>query len=176
MVLLHQFPSYPRTFIENKFTISENLRKPSTLQSIYLNTVNGNPIEEIVNAFVNSSNIEKTYESIASFNLGKTATVSKDFSARSANGNFICYVSGHQHGSYVTSSNTYPNQKTISVPSGSTSVYQRSYGDINYDENRNQDNFYCIGIDTTLKNINICQIGGQTTNDMKERDFISISY
>lgn len=175
IVLLHQFPYYPLSFVENDFTISSDMRNTSTLSNTFLNTVNGDPIEEIINAFINSTSISKTYESIASYSLGKTATVSKDFSNRSENGKFLGYISGHQHGSYITHSNTYTNQFNVSTPSGSESTFQRSYGDTNFDDNRNQDNFYIIGLNTVKNKINIVQIGNQTTNDMRTRDKISIN-
>lgn len=177
VVLLHQMPFYPVSFVEGAFTVAPALRDLHTLQQIFLNTVNGNPIEDIVNAFMNSSEINTTYSSISSYHLEKTATISKDFSDRSENGKFICYVCGHTHASYISKSVEYPAQTIVSVPSGSENIYQRKYGDTNYDfENRNQDNFYVIGFNTDHHAINVIQIGGQETIDMRKRDMIAVSY
>lgn len=174
VVLLHQVPFFPATYVEGKFTISSALR--NQLQQFFLNTVDGNPFGDVVDAFINGTNISRTYQSIASYSLGKTATVSKNFSARGT-GKFICFCVGHFHGSYIFKDATYPNQITVAVPSDSRSVYQQQYGDTNYVPNRrNEDQFYVIGFDTAKKLINIAKIGGQVTNDMVKRDIISISY
>lgn len=174
VVLLHQVPFFPATYVEGKFTISSTLR--ISLQQFFLNTVDGNPFGDIVDAFINGTNISKTYQSIASYSLGKTATVSKNFSSRGT-GKFICFCVGHFHGSYIFKDATYPNQITVAVPSDSRSVYQQQYGDTNYVPNqRNEDQFYVIGFDTINHLINIAKIGGQVTNDMIRRDIISIPY
>lgn len=174
VVLLHQIPFYPATYVDGKFTISQAIR-PSIAQ-FFLNTVDGNPFGDIVDAFINGTSLSKTYNSIASYSLGKTASVAKDFTGRGA-GKFICFVVGHFHGSYVFKDATYPAQKTIVVPSGSQSAFQQKYGDTNYVPNsRNEDQFYVIGFDTDKKIINIAKIGGQVTNDMVKRDIISIPY
>ena len=174
VVLLHQIPFFPATYVDGKFTINENMR--ISLNQFFLNTVDGNPFGDIVDAFINGTSITKTYDSISSYGLGKTATVSKDFSVR-GEGAFICFVVGHFHGSYVFTDATYPEQKTIVVPSGSQSAFQQNYGDTNYAPNsRNEDQFYVIGFDTEKKIINIAKIGGQVTNDMVKRDIISIPY
>ena len=178
IVLLHQMPYAPMTFVNNPFTVTENIAyAPSHWNSLFLNTIDGNPIEEIVNAFKNSTAISKTYNSISSYGLGKSATVSKDYSGRAENGKFIAYFAGHTHASYVLKSQTYPDQISIIVPTGSENIFQRNYGDMLYDaETRNKDNFYCVGIDTDLKTINISKIGGQITTDMRERVITSIQY
>lgn len=174
VVLLHQIPFFPATYVVNKFTISENIR--ISLNDFFLNTVDGNPFGDIVDAFINGTNITKEYSSIASYELGKTAQVNKDFSVRGS-GKFICYVVGHFHGSYVFTDNTYPTQKTIAVPSGSCSTFQQKYGDTNYTpNNRHKDQFYIIGFDTEKKLINIAKIGGQITRNMVKRDIISLGY
>lgn len=174
VVLLHQIPFYPATYVDGKFTISQGIR-PSIAQ-FFLNTVDGNPFGDIVDAFINGTSISQTYNSIASYSLGKTASVAKDFTGRGA-GKFICFVVGHFHGSYVFKDATYPEQITIAVPSGSQSAFQQKYGDTNYAPGtRNEDQFYVIGFDTENELINIAKIGGQVTNDMVKRDIISVKY
>lgn len=174
IVLLHQVPYDEVTYIDDKFTATHDFRAEPPH---FYNTIDGNPIEEIVNAFMTSTRISKTYNSIASYSLGKTASVTKDFSSRSENGNFICYLCGHAHTAYVLSSQNFPSQKTIVVNAGSENIHQRSYGDVNFDpDSRNKDSFYCFGFDTDRRKINIVQIGGQITDDLRKRDFTSVSY
>ena len=174
IVLLHMVPSAPMDLIDNPFSYDN----PNfNWGSLFLNTIDGNPIEEIVNAFKNSTSIAKTYNSISSYGLGKSATVSKDFSGRSENGNFIAYFAGHTHASYVLKSRLFADQMCVIVPTGSENIFQRNYGDLLYDaETRNKDNFYCVGIDTNSKKINLIKIGAQVTTEMKERILTSISY
>lgn len=174
VVLLHQIPFFPATYVEGKFTISSGMR--ISLNLFFLNTVDGNPFGDIVDAFTNGTTLSKTYNSISSYGLGKTATVAKDFTGRGA-GKFICFVVGHFHGSYIFKDATYPSQITIAVPSGSQSVFQQKYGDTYYAPgNRHEDQFYVIGFDTEKELINIAKIGGQVTNDMVKRDIISVKY
>ena len=174
VVLLHQIPFFPATYVEGKFTISSDMR--ISLSQFFLNTVDGNPFGDIVDAFINGSNLSESYDSISSYGLGKTATVAKDFTGRGA-GKFICFVTGHFHGSYIFKDATYPDQITVVVPSGSQSAFQQKYGDTNYAPGtRNEDQFYVIGFDTENELINIAKIGGQVSNDMVKRDIVSIKY
>ena len=174
VVLLHQIPFFPATYVEGKFTISSDMR--ISLSQFFLNTVDGNPFGDIVDAFINGSNLSESYDSISSYGLGKTATVAKDFTGRGA-GKFICFVTGHFHGSYIFKDATYPDQITVVVPSGSQSAFQQKYGDTNYAPGgRNEDQFYVIGFDTENELINIAKIGGQVSNDMVKRDIIAVKY
>lgn len=186
IVLLHQSLDLINTtaatsnsrFEECNFTVSSRIRRD--LSQSTLNTVDGNPIGDIINAFINGSEINRTYNTTtsaqAAWNLNKTATVYKDFTNRGL-GKFICYIVGHSHCSLILKGSDYPNQKTIAVPSGSQSAFQQHYGDINYEnKGRNQDQFYVIGFNTDKGLINIVKIGGQVTNDMVKRDYISIPY
>ena len=171
IVLLHQIPYAPMDFISNEFCESEDIAYiKDRWWSVLLNTVSGNPIEEIVDAFIHSTSISKTYSSIPDFSLEKTATVIKDFSDRAEDGSFIAYIVGHTHGSYTLKSHTYTDQKCVVVPTGSSNIFQRNYGDMLFNaDTRAKDNFYIVGIDTEHKSINLTQIGGQTTIDMRKR-------
>ena len=168
MVFLHQIPYYPISYVDNGFTAASEFRNLSS--SSFLNTVDGSPIEEIVDAFMNSTAISKTYSSIASYSLGKTATVAKDFSGRSEEGDFIGYFVGHLHQPFIFKGNTYTDQYTVGIPSGSANLYQRHWDDIPYEaKTRNMDNFYVIGIDSDRTAIDLVKIGGQQTVDFNER-------
>lgn len=174
IVLLHQIPMYPITYIEGLFTQSNEYK--TSPEPYFLNTIDGSPIEEIVNAYMNGVVISKTYNSIQSFGIDKTATVYKDFSKRGT-GEFIAYFVGHLHQHLIFKGENYPKQITIGIPSGSENLYQRSFDDTPYvSSTRNCDNFFVVGIDTLNRKINIVKIGGQTTFDMRERKMIEIPY
>lgn len=167
VVLLHQTPHYPFTLIENDFTISEDLMKIS--QSSFLNTIDGNPICDIVDAYKNKKSINKTYSPISSYSfLNKTASINFDFS--SAQGEFLMYFCGHWHTPLICKDVTYQNQITMANPSGSRSGYQRQWDDIPPTNNgRNQDNFAVVSLDVEKNCINMVKIGGQVTIDIRER-------
>lgn len=179
MIILHQSSSTNMDFIENNpfCTTKETSYAYNNWSALFMNLIEGNPLEDLVNAFVNSTNIERTYGCQSWTEMSLTASVSKDFSQRSEDGQFIAYFCGHTHANYVFRSATYPNQLCIGLPTGSSNLYQRKYGDILYSPNtRNRDNFCFIGIDTTAKKINLVKLGGQITTDMRERWYTSISY
>ena len=179
MIILHQSSSTNMDFVENNpFCITkETSYAYNNWSALFMNLIEGNPLEDLVNAFVNSTNIERTYGCQSWTEMSLTASVSKDFSQRSENGQFIAYFCGHTHANYIFKSATYPNQMCIGLPTGSSNLYQRKYGDILYSPNtRNRDNFCFFGIDTAAKKINIVKIGGQITTDMRERWYTSISY
>lgn len=178
IILTHIMSSTNMDFVDHMFCTSEEIGFPYTNWSnLFMNTIDGNPLEDLVNAFMNSTAISQTYNSAAWTELGKTATVSKDFSTRSENGKFIAYFAGHIHGNYIFRSNTYPDQMCLVMPTASGNQFQRRYGDMMYSANcRNRDNFCVVGIDTENKMINLVKIGGQVTMDMRERTYASISY
>lgn len=167
VVLLHQTPHYPFTLLESDFTISEELMKIS--QDSFLNLINGSPICDIIDAYINRKSINKTYSSSVSV-VSKTATINYDFS--DAQGEFYMYFCGHWHTPLICKDSTYQNQITMANPAGSTSGYQRQWDDIPpTNDGRNQDNFTVVSIDTENKSINIVKVGGQVTKDMRKRKF-----
>ena len=179
IILLHQTSSGNMTFVENNpFCITkETSYAYGHWSDLFMNLIDGNPIEDLVNAFMTSTNFSHTYGCLSWTGLSLTASVAKDFSQRTENGTFVAYFCGHTHANYVFRSATYPNQICIGLPTGSDNLYQRKYGDILYSpSSRNRDNFCIVGIDTSAKKINLVKIGGQLTTDMRERWYTSISY
>lgn len=159
------------TVIEHPFTRIDGFTNDT------LTAIDGEPIGELITAFKTGANISKTYSptsSMASL-INKTATVAKDFSARGT-GKFACHICGHTHASRLVTYNTYNTLKGVFVPSGSRSVYQRQWDDINYSANGGQNNFYIISINTTKNKVNLVKVGNHTTIDMNERYFGSMSY
>ena len=86
---------------------------------------------------------------------------------------FICYIGGHTHASFVMRLADYPEQLQIIVPSGSNAVGQRRWDDLRPD---GSDNYYYIAINRDRKVIKLLKAGSRITNDCRERKITEISY
>ena len=174
VVLTHQIVHTSPVIVDCKFTGNKRYRLINDAFTrgwgYQLNNMQGNPIGDIVQSFIDSTQINNTYTNSA----GKAdSIVSKDFSNREK-GKFICYISGHHHFPYVLRDGTYNNQIQIIIPSGSNSYYQRKADDIRpVDDVLNS---YYISFDTQHKLIKLLKEGNQTTMDMVKRDILAIPY
>lgn len=177
IVLLHQIMYYYPEIINNKFTIEPQYRKVNAAfnggYGYLFNKMNGDCISDIVNAFIHSGSISRSYVQTI-HGVSRTSTVTKDFSTRGVNGNFICYLGGHSHAPFIVADGTYTDQLQVLLPSGSDSPYQRANGDIM--PIKNIPNYYCMSFDTTNKLIKIYKAGYQVTKGMTDRDYISMPY
>lgn len=182
IVFLHQAPHKTMSLVEHDFCTSESLAYSPSNPGQILNIIDGNPIQDIVNAFIKKINLNgEVYASDSTTGFVENAAVIKDFSARAEYGKFIGYFVGHTHSSYIlkntssggTNNEGYPEQLCICVPSGCNNFYQRKYGDMPCDGITNSDNFYFVGI--TNSNIHLMQVGGHTTIDFRNRDIGTIA-
>ena len=174
MVFLHQIPNSTSGFINHDFCIAEPLRSDYSWSSsaFFMNNMSGSPICEIVNAFKTGSEISETYTNSVT---SATSSVSKDFSGRGT-GKFIAYFCGHTHVQVIYQDDTYTDQKTIVLPSGSKWPEIQA-GDLplqKYFDDRQS--FYVIGIDTQHKLIKLMQAGAKVTLDMRKRDVAVLPY
>lgn len=172
ILFTHQALRETETMITHSFTM------PNISTTAMENAINGEPIGDILNAFITGGSISATYSPTSDMasKIQKTATVSKDFSGRGT-GKFICHICGHKHSPLILQDTTYSSIKSIVVPSGSADAYQRQWDDIRYKSNDvNKNNFYIIGVNTTSKKINLVKIGGYATINMTERFFDRLSY
>ena len=176
IVLLHQIVHTNPFIVDCKFTENTIYRQVANdFESGFgyqLNNMNGNPIGDIVQAFIEGTSINESYTTNMS-SQSLTSIVDKDFSSRGI-GKFICYLSGHTHASFVLKDGTYNNQIQILLPSASDSYYQRKADDIR--PISGIPNFYYLAFDTTNKLIKMVKAGHRITMDMTERDFITIPY
>lgn len=185
IVVTHQpiFSSttYPIQFVDNLFTMSSYYRAPVGILAAntdcgYIGNDFGaeeDPIGDIVNAFIHSGSISETYHPrSASWNLDDSS-VEKDFGNRE-NGNFICYICGHTHASFILRSGHYNDQMQIVLPSGHvTSNGQRRIDDIRPD---GTDNYYWIAVHPERGVIKLLKRGSNLTCDMRERYVAEIAY
>ena len=171
VVLTHQVVWTDPTIDDNLFSVTPYLRKITngfrSGDGYILNNMSGNAIGDVVNAFIHSLTVNKTYTNNAYTTTGlPNSIVSKDFTGR-ANGKFICYLSGHSHAPYILHGGDYSDQLQILVPSASTNIYQRRADDIRPE--LAQPNYYVISFDTANKKVKLLKIGRRTTIDMRLR-------
>lgn len=172
VVFTHQPLINSSTRIDNSFS------KSGTFSTSAPTAIDGEPIGDIINAFVTGGSISTTYSPTSAMSslVDKTATVAKDFSSRGT-GKFACHICGHTHSSWILQHSTYSSIKSVVVPSGSSNIYQRLWDDVRYKNTAvNKNNFYVIGIDTDTKNINLVKVGSDVTVNMTERRFDKVSY
>lgn len=179
IVCMHQIPNINPIYKQCSFcsdVTKTNLKKDLTDGYGYLQlSIIGNPIGDIINAFQHSLIIEKEY--IVKEEYKKyldNPKINYDFSKRD-NGKLICILTGHLHCSFITNSNDYNDQLTITVPSATTKEFERQNDDIKplcSDDN----NFYVLTIDTLKRNILIEKVGNTITIDGNIRDRININY
>ena len=153
---------------------------PDDVYYNYNNTINesgGNYIGDIVHAFINKKKFCKKYTMKTEANrdledvIIKVDFTSSAFKAKQVD--FICYIGGHAHASFVMRLADYPEQLQIIVPSGSNAVGQRRWDDLRPD---GSDNYYYIAINRDRKVIKLLKAGSRITNDCRERKITEISY
>lgn len=161
----------------------QTLRKGESAE--YYNAVDndGDPIGDIVNAFIGKTTISQTYTQ----NSGAdTLTVSADFSGVASGVEFICYMTGHFHQDtvgYLTRPAGDPKQLVLnvtcgcSVYGGSSYKYLADVSDLpRNQQDSTQDAFNVYGIDRQRKCVRIARVGSSCTFNMDFRDSLAIPY
>lgn len=155
----------------------QEVRKSANLATY--SDVDGDPIADIVDAFIGRTTILKAYNQ-----TGSPASVAASADFSSANAEFVCYLSGHTHqdGVYYV-----PNRDhlqlmlciTCATPvfGGANYKYLADCADLvrnTYDESMDAINVY--GIDTRAKAVKIARVGADTVYDFSERCWMTIPY
>lgn len=161
----------------------QTVRKGETAE--YYNAVDndGDPIGDIVDAFIKKTTISQTYTQ----NSGAdTLTVSGDFTSVASGVEFICYMTGHFHQDtigYAPRPVGDPKQLVLNITCGVSAYGGSSYkylADCS-DMPRNQmdatqDAFNIYGIDRATKTVRVARIGSNMNQLMEERNFMVIPY
>lgn len=160
-------------------TFWQEVRKSANLATY--SDVDGDPIADIVDAFIGRTAILKVYTQTGN---PSSVSVSADFSSANENAEFVCYLSGHTHqdGVYYV-----PNREhlqlmlciTCATPvfGGANYKYLADCADLvrnTYDESMDAINVY--GIDTRAKVVKIARVGADTVYDFSERYWMTIPY
>lgn len=171
---------------DSAFTVARGYRQTEDFITGwgYLGTnTQGDCIGDIVDAWINrkdiSGELAKTYSS--THNL-PDVTVSIDYSSLATydddgnliKGDFICYIGGHTHASYVVHLGDHPEQLQILVPSGNiTSVAMRQADDIRPNGSAN---YHFIAINRKRKVVKLLKAGQRITGDCRERKIAEVPY
>ncbi len=164
----------------------QSVRKGESAEHYNAVDNDGDPIGDIVNAFINKSTISATYTQ----NSGATTlTVSGDFTSVASSTEFICYMTGHFHQDtigYNPRPSGDPKQLVLNITCGCSAYGGISGGSYKYladcsDMPRNQkdstqDAFNVYGIDRTNKNVRVARIGSNLNNALEKRDVMIIPY
>ena len=171
IIALHS-PIDTLDLIDNDFTCSV----PTTSMGDY---GQGPIIQEIVDAWITKSTLSKTYAN--TLNAPATdvpdVTVSADFT--NAEGEFVCYLTGHTHRDYVgTSHLAAEKQICICISCGTISRTYFSMADdlLREADSQSEDLFNMIAFDTDRKQIRILRVGASQTADMRHREMTCIPY
>ena len=161
----------------------QTVRKGETPEHYNAVDNDGDPIADIVNAFIGKTTISQTYTQ----NSGaETLTVSADFTGVASGVEFICYMTGHFHQDtigYLTRNNGDPKQLVLNVTCGcsvygnGTYKYLADCGDLPRNQkDATQDAFNVYGIDRANKSVRVARIGANCTSGFDLRDYMTIPY
>lgn len=165
----HTNPSRYMTYnMDEKYTSS------TWYQSNYASTVmNGNPIPDIVNAWINGTTFSQTY-SYTFDNPPSPLSVSADFTARGT-GEFITYIGGHWHMDVLGTPTGYTDQPDYHVPAAGLSA--ATQGDIPRKAGTvSEDSFCVMAVDRNKKTVKIFHIGAHYTKDAVDRQYFKYNY
>ena len=127
----------------------------------------GNPICDIVEAFINGSSVNKTYDE-SEFQVNVSASFANA-------GNFVCWFVGHRHSDHIGFIPGY-KQLVICPPNGAMTVTATFCDMPRQNGTKTQDcfNLYCI--DVAKKTIGITRIGADVTYSGTDRIHTIVSY
>lgn len=165
----HTNPSRYMTYeMDTKYTSSTWKRS-----NYALTDMDGDPIPDIVNAWINGTTLSQTY-SYTYENPPADLSVSADFTSRGA-GEFITYLGGHWHMDVLGYPTGYADQMDYHAPAcGLTAATQgdmpRRAGTVS------EDSFCVLGVDRDSKTVKIFHIGAHYTKDAMDRQCFQYSY
>ena len=131
----------------------------------------------IVDAWIHGTALSKTYKPEGRYSdILPEIRVEADFTARGT-GEFICYLTGHEHADIVARLKEYPEQITICFAATAGGDYQNEWSDLpRVAGDRSEDAITVVSFDTYLKRINTVRIGSSKTIYMVDRTMVSIPY
>ena len=165
----HTNPSRQMTYNMDLSVTSDTWR-----QSNYSPTVmDGNPVPDIVNAWISGTTISQTYSYTFS-NPPAPLSVSADFTNRGV-GEFITYLGGHWHMDVLGTPTGYNNQPDYHTPAASLS--SATQGDIPRKIGTlSEDSLCAIAVDRDKKTVKVFHIGAHFTKDAIDRLYFKYAY
>lgn len=144
------------------------------MAKFYSKTWTGNPICDLIEAFIDGASINKTYEETGA---GITLSINTSFNK---NGHFVTWLVGHRHADFM---GFLPDYKQLVISPCATACSIDSpnstggYSDLPRKEGeRCEDAFNLYVITPDTKTLGIVRIGSNINYDLKERKYYKISY
>ena len=135
--------------------------------------MSGDPIPDIINAWINGTTLSKTYAYTFS-NPPADLSVSADFSNRGI-GEFITYLGGHWHMDVLGHPTGFNNQPDYHVPAAGLSA--ATQGDIpRRSGTLSEDSFCAVAVDREKKTVKIFHVGAHRTKDAVDRQYFKYTY
>jgi len=172
-IILHQAVgrTTETSFITNTFTSAD-----ADLVPPYNSLVDGTPIPDIVNAWINGLDINTTFSHLFGASYIPAINVVGNFSTRGA-GKFICYLGGHHHQDMILNVDAYPDQKQIIFGATTINSTKNQYSDLlRVAGTKSEDLLTVMSFDTINRRIHLVRLGSDITNIMTERKQVSIDY
>ena len=134
--------------------------------------VDGQIIEDIIEAWVSGTTLERTYNyTQASWG---SLTVSADFVNRGG-GEFVAFIGGHWHNSILAESHQY-KYKVFHVSSADLNSGASTGDQSRISGTRSEDSFVALAVNRKLKTFNLFAVGAHFCDDGRDRLYKSYSY
>lgn len=148
------------------------------------NNYDGNMLLEIINAFKNSSTLNKSYAPKSSYlSLLPTISVNVTFASK---GKFIAWMNGHNHGDYIGYDSIYKNQLILNntlakassfIVSGGSHPGERLYSDLPRDiDGDTQDAYNVYVFDIDNSKVHVVRIGSNLNYNGRLRKYASYNF
>lgn len=133
-------------------------------------------VPDIVNAWIHGSSISKEYAPIDNTDILPTLSVHADFSKR-GKGDFVAYLVGHFHCSYVGRSDTYPEQNIIVFPTAANDDWQNAGCDLPRERGTKAEDLLTVfAVDRDERVVHLVRVGSNFTKHLVDRTYYSIEY
>ena len=149
-----------------------------------LSGYSGTPYEDVIDAFIGRTTIDKTYTQSAASGYDTTFTLQGDFSSVPSSVEFIAHLCGHMHidGVYYIKNKAH-KQLMLDVPCttglSGYSAYS-GWADLSdfprHPASATQDCFNAYVIDRAIKTVHVIRIGANFPYNRQIRDYMSIPY
>jgi hypothetical protein len=144
------------------------------LFDLMVTNVNGDPIGDIMDAFIGRASINQTYTQsgqLTSFN------VNADFSTIDNSIEFVAYLNGHYHADFIGYlDGTVHKQLVLNIAIGSAKLEEYVNDLPRWHGTPCEDVFNLYGIDRVHKVVKVARVGSNTNYMFEKRDFMVIPY
>ena len=145
-----------------------NFYSPYPVTFANMKNVQGNPVADIIDAYMNKKDINMSYSG-----CGTTVSVVADFS--NSGGEFVCYLMGHHHRDLIGYYKDYPNQLCLCIDCDNAHNFSSS--DIpKVLGKKSANSINVIGFDKTLKVVKVVRIGGDFSTAGQHRVYHTYKY